>query len=183
MDKKIVEKDMTKIKTLSREKEDENWEFRSFLKQCDIPPEEIDRIVHELYEQASTEVDCTACGNCCREVQPLLDDEDVERLSSGLGMSAAQFKAQYLVEDTSSKRLFFKEKPCPFLKNNLCSLYDYRPKDCASYPHLNKEGFVFRLIDVIHNAPICPIVFNVYTQLKELVWTERDQDAHKQARL
>jgi len=34
--------DLNKIRKLSKEKEDENWEFRSFLKGCDIPEEKID---------------------------------------------------------------------------------------------------------------------------------------------
>ena len=148
-------------------------EFRSFLKGCDIPSEEIDRIVHKLYKEISSEIDCTICGNCCRDVQPLLDEEDVERLSAGLGISTAQFKKQYLVEDRESKKHVFREKPCPFLRDNSCLYYGYRPKDCASYPHLHKDGFIFRLIDVIDNCSVCPIAFTVYEQLKEMVWKER----------
>ena len=164
---------ISKIKVLSKRKEEENWEFRSYLKECDIPSEEIDRIVHELYEEISSEIDCMICGNCCREVQPLLDEEDVERLSVGLGISTARFKKQYLVEEKESKKLVFREKPCPFLKGNSCLYYEYRPKDCASYPHLHKDGFIFRLIDVINNCSVCPIVFTIYERLKELVWKER----------
>ncbi len=37
-----VETDLRKIKELAKEKWDENWEFRSFLKKCDIPEEKID---------------------------------------------------------------------------------------------------------------------------------------------
>ncbi|MBI2938398.1 MAG: YkgJ family cysteine cluster protein [Thaumarchaeota archaeon] len=173
MGEKIFETDTSNIKVLSKRKEDENWEFRSFLKGCDIPSEEIDRIVHKLYKEISSEIDCTICGNCCREVQPLLDEEDVERLSAGSGISIAQFKKQYLVEDRESNKHVFREKPCPFLRDNSCLYYGYRPKDCASYPHLHKDGFIFRLIDVIDNCSVCPIAFNVYEQLKGLVWPER----------
>jgi hypothetical protein len=181
-DREIVETDISKIKALSKRKEDENWEFRSFLKESDVPSEEIDRIVNELYKETSIKIDCTSCANCCREMQPLLDDEDIERLSAGLGLSAAQFKKQYLVKDRESDKFLLKEKPCPFLKDNLCLHYKYRPKDCASYPHLNKEGFIFRLMDVIHNYSVCPIVFNVYGRLKESVWSERIQNAHKKTK-
>jgi len=37
-----METDLNKIRKLSKEKEDENWEFRSFLKGCDISEEKID---------------------------------------------------------------------------------------------------------------------------------------------
>lgn len=60
---KNLETDIPKIKALSKGKENENWEFRSFLKECDITPEDIDEIVHELYEQISSEINCTTCGN------------------------------------------------------------------------------------------------------------------------
>jgi len=162
--------DISRIKALSKEMEDENWKFRSYLKCSNMASEEIDRIVHEVYDEISSRIDCRTCGNCCREVQPLLDDEDVERLSEGLGISTARFKAEYLIGDEASGKFVFKEKPCPFLSGNLCLYYDLRPKDCVSYPHLHKDGFVFRLIDVIHNCSICPIVFNVYEQIKELMW-------------
>ena len=123
-----METDRSKIKALSKEKEDENWKFRSYLKSSDIPPEEIDRIVRELYEQTSSMIDCKTCGNCCRVVQPLLDEEDVERLSAGLDVPAFQFKAQYLIDDRTSRRFFFEEKPCPLLEGNLCLYYEYRPR-------------------------------------------------------
>lgn len=165
-----METRVAEIRALSKKKEDENWAFRSHLKSSDLSPEEIDQIVHELCKQISSQIDCKTCGNCCRGVQPILDDEDIERLSTCLGVSVAQFKAHYLTQDRASKKFVFKEKPCPFLKDNLCLFYDHRPKDCVSYPHLHKDGFVFRLIDVIHNCSICPIIFNVYEQIKKKMW-------------
>jgi uncharacterized protein len=53
-----METDINKIRKLSKEKEDENWEFRSFLKGCDISEEKIDLIVYELYKKVSSEIDC-----------------------------------------------------------------------------------------------------------------------------
>jgi len=168
-----METDVLRIRALSKEREDENWKFRSYLKSSDIPDEEIDQIVHELYEQTSSMIDCKTCANCCRVAQPLLDEEDVERLSVCSGVSAAQFRAKHLTADETPGRFVFKEKPCPLLKENLCLYYKYRPKDCVSYPHLHKDGFVFRLIDVINNCSICPIVFNVYEQIKKQMWKRR----------
>ena len=63
-----VETDLKKIKETAEQKEDENWEFRSFLKGYDIEVEELDSIVHRLYEGVYREMDCTACGNCCRDI-------------------------------------------------------------------------------------------------------------------
>ncbi|MCD6223504.1 MAG: YkgJ family cysteine cluster protein [Deltaproteobacteria bacterium] len=45
-------------------------------------------------------------------------------------------------KDKDPEKFVFNKKPCPFLKDNLCSHYTYRPKDCISYPHLHKSGFI-----------------------------------------
>ena len=168
----IVETDLKKIKQIAKKKEDENWNFRSFLKGYDIEIEELDAIVHRLFDQISKEIDCTECGNCCRVVFPVLDQEDIERLSQGLGISPESCKEQFLVkeDEESSEGFVFNKKPCPFLKENLCSYYEFRPEACKSFPHLHKEDFVFRLMSVVQNCEICPIVFNVYEQLKAKFW-------------
>ena len=163
-----VETDLKKIKKTAKKKNDENWKFRSFLKGYDIEVEELDAIVHRLFEQVSGEIDCTACGNCCREISPVLEHEDIERLSRGLGISPEGFKELFLVQNDKnySEGFICNKKPCPFLKGNLCSHYELRPEACRSFPHLHKEDFVFRLIGVVENYNVCPIVFNVYEQLK-----------------
>ena len=82
-----------------------------------------------------------------------------------------KFRERYLREDEENpSHYIFKELPCPFLRNNKCSNYGYRPKDCKSYPHLHKKDFIFRLWGVVENYEICPIVFNVYEQLKIELW-------------
>ncbi|MBW2608683.1 MAG: YkgJ family cysteine cluster protein, partial [Deltaproteobacteria bacterium] len=87
-----------------------------------------------------------------------------------------QFRKRYLANGEEAGEFIFKEKPCPFLKNNLCSHYNYRPQACRSYPHLHKNNIVFRLIGVIQNSSVCPIVFNVYEYLKAELWHINDFD-------
>lgn len=166
-----METDINEIKKLSKKKDDENWEFRAFLKRYNS--RRLDSIVHRLYREISSEIDCRTCGNCCREMHPVLDQEDVEKFSKGLGISFARFKDRYLVRDGKSKKYRFDETPCPFLKGNVCSQYVYRPKDCVSYPHLHKKDFASRLIGVVDNCSVCPIVFNVYEKLKDEIWHTR----------
>jgi len=169
-----METNVRKIRKLSKKKDDENWEFRTFLKGCDS--KQVDSIVHRLYREISSEIDCRTCANCCKKIQPVLDQTDVEKLSKGLGIPVAQFKDRYLVKDDEHEKYRFNEMPCPFLKGNTCSCHAYRPKDCASYPHLHKKGFVFRLISVVDNCSVCPIVFNVYERLKDEIWNTRGVD-------
>ena len=60
----------------------------------------------------------------------------------------------------------------PLLSDNCCTVYDHRPDDCRSYPHLHKDEFVFRLIQAVENCSVCPIVFNVFERLKDELWRE-----------
>jgi len=172
----IIETNLEKIKEAAEKKCDENWHFRSFLKgrdkKIDISIEELNFIVYELFERVSIKIDCTACGNCCRELSPTLKQDDIKRLSQGLEISSEEFTARFLVEkeENLSDKFIFRQKPCPFLKGNLCSHYELRPKECKSFPHFHKKDFVFSLIRVIQNYAICPIVFNVYEALKKKLW-------------
>ena len=160
-----METDLKQISKIAKSKEKENWEFRSFLKGYDIELVELDAIVHEIYRKVESKIDCTKCGNCCKTVGPILIQKDIKKLSETMGMPTNKFISEYLEKDEEDG-LIFKKLPCPLLKGNLCTQYDSRPRDCRSFPHLNKEEFVFRLIQVIQNYSICPIVFNVYEQLK-----------------
>ena len=168
-----METDVKKIKKLSEEKEDENLKFRTFLKIGGISSRRVDSIVHRLYREISSQIDCEACANCCRDAQPVLDQEDIERLSTGLGISITQFRDQYLVKDEEARKYRFSKTPCPFLKDNACSCYAHRPANCISYPHLHKKDFTSRTINVICNCSVCPIVYNVYEGLKREVWHRR----------
>ena len=164
-----METDLIKIKNLSKEREDENWYFRTFLKGYDI--KDLDSIVHELFKQVSEVMDCTSCGNCCKVMLPILKKKDIINLAKSLNITPNQFITKYVSksEDGESK---LNQLPCPFLKDNKCTQYDSRPVDCASYPHLHKKDFVFRLIGVVDNYSICPIVFNVYEALKSRLKSE-----------
>jgi Fe-S-cluster containining protein len=79
---------------------------------------------------------------------------------------------KYLEAHEEPGKFIFKKPPCPFLADNLCSNYEFRPKDCKSFPHLQKKDFVFRLWSVVENCSICPIVFNVYEYLKDRLWRD-----------
>ena len=171
-----IETDLNKIKTLSEKNDEENWNFNSFSKGYDATIEEIDTIVHELNQRITFEIDCTDCANCCRKVQPVLDQKDIKKCCEGLRVSESQFKKKYLKFSKEEGNFVFKEKPCPFFKNNFCSIYSHRPKDCKSYPHLYKKEFVFRLWGVVESCSICPIVFNAYEQLKGELWHSGDDD-------
>jgi Fe-S-cluster containining protein len=169
--------DIKTIKTLAAEREDENWRFRSHLKCSDLGGEKIDAIVHELNDRVSSAIDCQSCGNCCRVMHPILEAGDIDRLSAHLSIPPEEFRDTYLAKEEDEEGFIFKESPCPFLSGNSCSVYEARPGSCRSYPHLHKKGFVSRLIGVVSNCSVCPIVFHVFEQLKGRVYAlERSSD-------
>ena len=165
--------DLARITRIAKEKEDQNWRFRSFLKAYDGPAREIDAIVHSLYQRISSEIDCKQCANCCREIQPVLNQKDIRAFSKGLGMSVDEFKTRHLVQGENPGESRFNKLPCPFLEENLCTNYEGRPQDCRSFPHLHKRDFTTRLWNVVEKCSVCPIIFNVYEYLKDELWHHR----------
>ena len=62
-------------------------------------------------------------------------------------MTREAFVSAYLETDPDEPGLWMNSLPCPFLgEDNRCKIYEVRPEDCRSFPHTNKEGFVFRTI-------------------------------------
>jgi uncharacterized protein len=165
-----LETDLEVIRQLSEEREDENWEFRTFLK--GYGQDEADARVHRLYEEVSAQIDCTACGNCCVALRIEMNDADVQGMAEGLSMTPEEFREQYIQKDEEGHDGLCGQ-PCVFLRDRKCTVYAHRPEPCRSYPFLHKEGFVFRLMGVISNCSICPIVFNVYERLKDEIWSRR----------
>lgn len=159
---KNIETELEKIEELGKLREKENLEFRTCLKGQD--PDKIDKIVHRLNFEISNQIDCTTCGNCCMKLKPCITNQDIKRLSYKLNLSPKQIKIDYIEID--EREQYFRNLPCFFLKEKKCTIYNDRPEDCSSFPHLHKKGFTSRLWGVIENYSICPIVFNVFEKLK-----------------
>ncbi|MCH9621603.1 MAG: hypothetical protein S4CHLAM20_10270 [Chlamydiia bacterium] len=84
---------------------------------------------------------CTGCGACCTGSPGYvwLEDQDIENLKRHLKMTKEELIKKYcrqigdkisLIEDS-------KTYDCIFLKENKCSLYGARPKQCRVYPFWN----------------------------------------------
>ena len=159
--------DLEEVYRLATLKENENMSFRQYLKGQSST--RIDRIVYRLNKAISKEIDCTKCANCCKSQLPVLDSNDIDNFIEGINITRDEFIREFLVvsSDFVSEYEFNVENElCPFLREKKCSNYTYRPKNCQSYPHLNKDRFISRTFTVINNTFICPIVFNVVEALK-----------------
>lgn len=161
--------DLVQIRTLAKAKEDENLRFRQFLKlRCKLDPDQIDQRVFETTRRVWAEIDCTTCANCCRAVRPTMSEEEVERIARRLGMERDPFIQTYLEasNEYGDKPWQTRTLPCPFLKDNLCSIYEDRPGDCSGYPYLYKPDFILRTWAMLERTYTCPIVYTVIEELK-----------------
>lgn len=160
---KKLELDLDKIFEYGEIREEENLEFRIFLKGKNS--KEIDRIVHRLNDEISSQIDCNSCGNCCKKFGPAVTDDEIVKLSEKRQISVEQFEKDHIEIEDGDKYLI--PVPCMFLNGTACSIYDERPAECKSFPYLHREGFTSRSLGVIMNYSICPIVYNVFEALKK----------------
>lgn len=157
-----MNKDLQEIKRLAAEKEDENWQFRSWLKFHS--PSNIDSTVKKLSQKYSALIDCKECANCCRSLNIVLDSKVTKQFAAILDSPVDEFQKQYTFVDEEKDRLL--KAPCPVLKSNLCTIYENRPDTCRTFPHLEKSSFLGRLFGVIGSLSVCPIAFNTFEELK-----------------
>jgi Fe-S-cluster containining protein len=157
-----IEIDLSRIQQLSAERDDENWEFRSWLKQ--YAPDDIDGLVKTLSQKYFALIDCTQCANCCRSLHVEFNKSELHSIAKTLGQSLETFQKRFMSEGMVNP-------PCPMLNGKLCSIYEKRPDVCRSFPHLEQPEFTSRLMGVIENLAICPIAFNAFEELKaKLAW-------------
>jgi Fe-S-cluster containining protein len=151
------------IRQLGEKNLNANYRFRSLLKGKDS--ERLDNTVHDLFEFYSSKIDCTSCGNCCTKLKPTIKTSDLKVLARTTNKITKEFKNEFVELDENGE-MQFNNLPCPFLLNKKCTIYSSRPNDCKSYPHLHKKDFLSRLYGIIEYYSICPIVFNVFEELK-----------------
>jgi uncharacterized protein len=157
-----IEIDLSRIQQLSQAHDEENWEFRSWLKQ--YAPDNIDGLVKTLSQKYFALIDCTQCANCCRSLHVEFKKSELHVIAKTLGQSIEAFQERFMSEGEVNP-------PCPMLNGKLCSIYENRPDVCRSYPHLEQPKFTFRLMGVIDNVAVCPIAFNAFEELKaKLAW-------------
>lgn len=139
----------------------ENIFFKKHLR--NIASAVIDEKIHALALSVAAEIDCTKCANCCKKLEPGLEDNEIKGLAQLKNMPPDYFRATYVGYD--GEACFLKTKPCMFLDGNKCGIYNNRPAACAGYPHLDGKDMKYKR-SLWSNYQVCPIVFNVIEQLK-----------------
>ena len=126
----------------------------------------VDETAARLHTQVFDFIDCKQCANCCRSMRIRITDADIPRISNHLGMKHKEFIASYLQRDDNGDYYIKASPPCPFLKGNLCSIYEVRPEKCRDYPFTDRTDFLSSSIMHADNATVCPAVFHIVEALK-----------------
>jgi Fe-S-cluster containining protein len=160
--------DLIQIRTLGEKKLDENLRFRRFMKSHDYS----DRILRRIAEGIEDQIDCTACGNCCKTSTVHITERDIDRLARHFHLSPQRVIDGYTQPDQEEGGLnlkFTEGEGCVFLEGTVCSVYDARPDICQRYPHLvrGNGSIVSRLWSIAPRASVCPIVYNSLEAFKQ----------------
>ncbi len=160
-------RDISLIQRYSRHNEAEDYRFRDFLKfRLNLSNAELDAAVAETTAEVWSKVDCLTCANCCKTLQVVLDEADIKRLARRLNLSPPEFQKRYVAREADNT-LVFAARPCPMLgADNRCGVYEDRPTACRDFPYLYDKDFRSRTLSMVENTALCPIVFNVWRELK-----------------
>ncbi|MCB5082531.1 YkgJ family cysteine cluster protein [Streptococcus mutans] len=157
--------DIGKYHQLALQKQKEHRKFLAILKKK--APKNLDKIVQEVHTEVFKEIDCTKCANCCKILGPLFTEADISRIAKHFRMRLPVFEDMYLRVDEDNDKVF-KSMPCPFLgEDNLCSIYDIRPKACREFPHTDRKKIYQINHLTIQNTLICPAVYLFVEKLQE----------------
>jgi len=167
----VIQTNLAFIASDAEARADENLQFIQTLKTLDS--DIIDEKVVQLNAEIEPKIDCTVCGNCCKTLMINVEEEEAERLSQHLQMNRSEFDERYLEKSEHSGRMLINAMPCHFLKEEKCTVYDYRFAGCREFPALDKPYFTKRLFTVFMHYGRCPIIYNVVEGLKQ--WTMADE--------
>ena len=90
-------------------------------------------------------------------------------MAKALRIKPSEVVSSYLRIDEDGDYVF-KSMPCPFLgPDNLCDIYDVRPKACAAFPHTDRKKIYQINHLTIKNTLFCPAAYLFVEKLKDRI--------------
>lgn len=140
--------------------------FKNYLARAD--KNKVLKELPVLHDEAFAKIDCLQCAACCKNYSPRFKTPDIKRISKHLSMKEGDFIETYLKVDEEGDYVV-KSTPCPFLgSDNLCSVYDVRPSDCARFPYTDEDVIIKRQPLTLKNSSFCPITYYVLDKLSKV---------------
>lgn len=150
---------------LAKDKHNENKKFFDRLKKK--TPKNLDYVMQEIHDREFKRTDCLTCANCCKTTGPLFTLADIERIAKHMRMKPQQFIDKYLRIDEDNDYVL-QSVPCTFLdQDNMCFIYDVRPKACREFPHTDRKKFQQIANLTLKNVAICPAAYNIVEEMKK----------------
>lgn len=159
--------DLVKFRASAKRKQKS---LSTFLDKLDkIVPPDLQDIADRADAAMWKETDCTTCANCCKTMTPTFTVKDINRISKHLGMKPKEFKDKWLLHEKETGDWVNKTQPCQFLENNMCSIYEVRPADCAGFPHHHLKPFDLYNDMFKANIMHCPATLSMVDRVKKEV--------------
>lgn len=157
------------IQTWRQKKNSKTKENKKFVQKLrQHKGKRLDKFAAQIHDAVFQQIDCLDCAGCCTGLPPIVNKTDSHRIAKKLGLSTADFEAEYLTVDEDGDTVM-QTTPCVFLlADNKCSIYEFRPKACREYPHTDLD-FSKNLSYHVTNAQHCPATFHILEQLKKNV--------------
>ena len=110
----------------------------------------------EIAALVLSQVNCTACdARCCR--MPIIAEFGIPFLDTEYRVLEERVGAEKLakiaVKSIGNNK--YMPTPCPFLRKNMCSIYDIRPIVCVNYPldQFGEDNLGEKMVGL---DPVCP---------------------------
>ena len=163
-------KSVLSIDIWQKTKSGKKKELNQFLKKIKKQNSKlINQLADSTHETVFKALDCLDCANCCSSIPPIVNRTDANRLAKHLGMTAAKFCQNYLLEDEDGDWVM-NTSPCPFLmENHKCFIYEFRPRACREYPHTDHMQFSKNINLHKTNINYCPAVFHIVNQMMKSI--------------
>lgn len=89
---------------------------------------------------------CARCGQCCQgEGYTIVDDQDINRIADGMGLTPEKIREAFTVSDHESRpgiriiKMIGPDNLCAFYdaESKCCTIYESRPAICRLHPMMN----------------------------------------------
>jgi Fe-S-cluster containining protein len=123
---------------------------RMFGRMAQVLPNPADKLqvlndmAGELGKAARDLVPCSrGCSKCCH-MATMLTAQEATLIAQQTGARLAEPQVYFSGADGEHER--YAGQPCPFLKNDVCSIYQHRPFACRVHVHIDRDNTLCQVV-------------------------------------